>query len=62
MVPILVYATDVRYDVVCTLANLSNSTIAINDCQFGIFQNTTHPNMEQFNIYKGDTGFRWPLF
>jgi hypothetical protein len=37
MVPILVYATDVRYDVVCTLANLSNSLISVDTCQFNIF-------------------------
>ena len=32
-VPILVYATDVRYDVVCALANLSNSTITVLSCE-----------------------------
>jgi hypothetical protein len=61
MVPILVYATDVRYDVVCTLANLSNSLISVDTCQFNIFS-TGSVDKQQFEFYKNSTGFRWPLF
>jgi hypothetical protein len=31
-VPVLVYGTDIKYDVVCQLANLSNSTITVTAC------------------------------
>ncbi len=61
-VPILVYATDIRYDVVCILSNLSNSTITIDSCQALMFNGTLQANKQQFDSFKKQTGFRWNLF